>query len=151
MELSSQLAAQELIKRRKVRLSLAEWARHKGFEPAEHHLLIINEIEAFLSSDTKCFCCLHLQVRPRAPTSRSCCLRGIWRATQSTASWLLLTLSSSPNAGEDASAMTSQATRTSLASLCQRYVPLADLECETLWPWSGPILQLGMRCARQKP
>lgn len=51
MELSSQLAAQELIKRRKGRLSLAEWARHKGFEPAEHHLLIINEIAAFLSSD----------------------------------------------------------------------------------------------------
>src|SRR5262245_16893726 len=51
MELSSQLAAQELIKRRRVRLSLTEWARHKGFEPAKHHLLIINEIEAFLSSD----------------------------------------------------------------------------------------------------
>jgi hypothetical protein len=51
MELSSQLAAQELIKRRKVRLSLAEWARHKGFEPAHHHLLIINEIESFLASE----------------------------------------------------------------------------------------------------
>jgi hypothetical protein len=41
MELSSQLAAQELIKRRRVRLSLTEWARHKGFEPAKHHLLAI--------------------------------------------------------------------------------------------------------------
>ena len=51
MELSSQYAAQELIKRRKVRLSLAQWARHKGFEPAKHHLLIINEIESFLASD----------------------------------------------------------------------------------------------------
>jgi hypothetical protein len=51
MELSSQLAAQELIKRRRVRLSLAEWARQKGFEPAKHHLLIINEIESFLASD----------------------------------------------------------------------------------------------------
>ena len=51
MELSSQHAAQELIKRRRVRLSLAEWARHKGFEPAKHHLLIINEIESFLASD----------------------------------------------------------------------------------------------------
>src|SRR5262245_46953252 len=50
MELTSQLAAQELIRRRKVRLSLAEWARHKDFEPAKHHLLIINEIEAFLGS-----------------------------------------------------------------------------------------------------
>ena len=51
MELTSQLAAQELIKRRRVRLSLAEWAHHKGFEPAKHHLLIINEIESFLASD----------------------------------------------------------------------------------------------------
>jgi predicted phage terminase large subunit-like protein len=51
MELSSQVAAQELMKRRKVRLSLVEWARHKGFEPAKHHLLIINEIESFLASD----------------------------------------------------------------------------------------------------
>src|SRR5262245_20898566 len=51
MELTSQLAAHELIKRRRVRLSLAEWARHKGFEPAKHHLLIINEIETFLASD----------------------------------------------------------------------------------------------------
>jgi hypothetical protein len=51
MELSSQLAAHELIRRRRVRLSLSEWARHKGFEPAKHHLLIINEIESFLASD----------------------------------------------------------------------------------------------------
>jgi hypothetical protein len=51
MELSSQLAAQELIKRRRVRLSLTEWARHKGFEPAKHHLLIIDEIESFLASE----------------------------------------------------------------------------------------------------
>src|SRR5215510_12006542 len=51
MELSSQCAAQELIKRRRVRLSLAEWARHRGFEPAKHHQLIISEIESFLSSD----------------------------------------------------------------------------------------------------
>jgi len=51
MELTSQDAAQELITRRKVRLCLAEWARHKGFEPAKHHLLIINEIESFLKSE----------------------------------------------------------------------------------------------------
>jgi hypothetical protein len=44
-------AAEELLKRRSVRKSLVEWARHKGFEPAKHHLLIINEIEAFLQSD----------------------------------------------------------------------------------------------------
>jgi hypothetical protein len=51
MELTSQVAAQELIRRRRVRLSLTEWARHKGFEPARHHQLMINEIEAFLGSE----------------------------------------------------------------------------------------------------
>jgi hypothetical protein len=50
MELS-RCAAQELLRRRRVRLNLAEWARLKEFEPAKHHLLIINEIERFLESD----------------------------------------------------------------------------------------------------
>jgi hypothetical protein len=48
---SSVAAAKELLKRRSTRKSLAEWARHKGFEPAKHHLLIINEIEAFLKGE----------------------------------------------------------------------------------------------------
>ena len=44
-------AAAELIKRRSVRSSLSEWARHRGFEPAPHHQLIISEIETFLDSE----------------------------------------------------------------------------------------------------
>jgi predicted phage terminase large subunit-like protein len=44
-------AAEELLKRRSTRKSLVEWAKHKGFEPAKHHQLIISEIEAFLSGD----------------------------------------------------------------------------------------------------
>lgn len=36
---------------RRIRTSLAEWARCRGFEPAKHHLFIINEIESFLASD----------------------------------------------------------------------------------------------------
>ena len=51
MDLQPQDAAEALIKRRHIRLSFAEWARYKGFEPAAHHLLIINEIEAFLASN----------------------------------------------------------------------------------------------------
>jgi predicted phage terminase large subunit-like protein len=51
MDLTPQRAATELIKRRRVRLGLAEWARFRGFEPAPHHLLIINEIESFLESN----------------------------------------------------------------------------------------------------
>jgi len=33
------------------RSSLAEWARLRGFEPAAHHRLIINEIEVFLEGN----------------------------------------------------------------------------------------------------
>ena len=39
-------AAAELLLRRRVRGSLAEWARYCGFEPAPHHQLIIRELEA---------------------------------------------------------------------------------------------------------
>ncbi len=41
----------EFWKRRTARQSLTEWARYKGFSPAKHHRLIIDEIEAFLASD----------------------------------------------------------------------------------------------------
>jgi hypothetical protein len=50
-ELSPPRAAEKLLKRRQIRLNLAEWARYKGFEPAKHHQLIISEIEAFLKSE----------------------------------------------------------------------------------------------------
>jgi predicted phage terminase large subunit-like protein len=49
LRISPQEAAKELLKRRSIRRSLTEYARFKGFEPAAHHLLIINEIEAFLA------------------------------------------------------------------------------------------------------
>ena len=48
---SSVAAAEELLKRRSTRRSFAEWAKHKGFEPAKHHLLIIREIESILESE----------------------------------------------------------------------------------------------------
>src|SRR4026207_2341293 len=44
-------AATELLKRRSIRNSLTEWARHNGFEPAPHHQLFITEIEEFLTSE----------------------------------------------------------------------------------------------------
>ena len=37
--------------RRQVRKSMAAWARHKGFEPAAHHLLIMRELKQFIASD----------------------------------------------------------------------------------------------------
>jgi predicted phage terminase large subunit-like protein len=45
------VAAQTLIQRRSIRRSLTEWARYKGFEPAPHHRLIIDELEAFVFGD----------------------------------------------------------------------------------------------------
>lgn len=39
------------LRNRTIRRSFIEWARFKGFEPAEHHRLIIEEIERFLGSD----------------------------------------------------------------------------------------------------
>jgi predicted phage terminase large subunit-like protein len=50
-QLSRQDAASELIRRRSIRRSLTEWARYKGFEPAPHHKLIIDELEAFVFGD----------------------------------------------------------------------------------------------------
>lgn len=48
LQISPQEAAKELLNRRSIRRSLTEWCRYKGFEPAAHHQLIINELEAFI-------------------------------------------------------------------------------------------------------
>src|ERR1700704_6048567 len=51
LPISRQEAARTLLQRRSIRRRLTDWARYRGFEPASHHRLIINEIEAFLGSD----------------------------------------------------------------------------------------------------
>lgn len=51
LQISLLEAATEFRRRRTIRRSFIEWARHRGFEPAAHHVLIINEIERFLDSD----------------------------------------------------------------------------------------------------
>jgi predicted phage terminase large subunit-like protein len=38
-------AAAELLRRKRIRSSLVEYARSQGFEPAKHHLIIINHLE----------------------------------------------------------------------------------------------------------
>lgn len=48
---SPQEAAKELLKRRSVRQSLTEFARLCGFEPARHHLLLIDALEAVERGD----------------------------------------------------------------------------------------------------
>jgi predicted phage terminase large subunit-like protein len=50
-QLLPQDAAKELLKRRSIRRSLTEWARYRGFDPAPHHKLIIDELEAFVFGD----------------------------------------------------------------------------------------------------
>ena len=42
-------AATELLRRREVRRSLTEWCRHCGYEPAAHHRLLIEKLEAVAS------------------------------------------------------------------------------------------------------
>lgn len=51
LQVSQAEAATELIRRRSIRRSFIDWSKYKGFEPAAHHCLIIEEIEAFLESD----------------------------------------------------------------------------------------------------
>src|SRR5262245_47675714 len=100
MELTSQCAAQELIRRRRVRLSLAEWARYKGFEPAKHHLLIINEIEAFLSSEDEV---LLLFAPPGSAKSTYVSVlfpAWYWLTTPQRAFWQQRTRSSLPKGGD---------------------------------------------------
>ncbi len=46
LNVSPQEAARALLRRRSVRRSLTEYARLQGYEPAEHHKLIIAELEA---------------------------------------------------------------------------------------------------------
>ncbi|TVR08180.1 MAG: hypothetical protein EA385_10700 [Salinarimonadaceae bacterium] len=48
---SRQAAASELLRRRAVRRSLAEFARACGYEPAPHHALLIQELEALVASE----------------------------------------------------------------------------------------------------
>lgn len=45
------MAARELLRRRRIRGSLTEWARHCGYEPAPHHRLIISKLEAVCRGD----------------------------------------------------------------------------------------------------
>ena len=59
---SPQRAAQELLKRRSIRLKLTDWARYKGFDPAKHHQLIISEIELSSKARMTCSCSLHRRV-----------------------------------------------------------------------------------------
>ena len=51
LPLSPAEAAQLLLRRRTIRRSLTEWARHCGFEPAAHHRLIVNKLEAVAHGD----------------------------------------------------------------------------------------------------
>lgn len=42
-----------MLRRRKIRASLTDWARHCGFEPARHHLLLIEKLEAVARGEIK--------------------------------------------------------------------------------------------------
>jgi predicted phage terminase large subunit-like protein len=46
LQISRPEAARELLKRRSIRRNLTEWCRYAGFEPARHHQLLIDKLEA---------------------------------------------------------------------------------------------------------
>ncbi|MGE0533157.1 MAG: phage terminase large subunit [Hyphomonadaceae bacterium] len=53
LQLSPPEAAKELLRRRRIRANLTEWARHCGFEPARHHRLLIDKLEAVARGEIK--------------------------------------------------------------------------------------------------
>lgn len=52
LQVSRPEAAKEMLTRRLIRRSLTEYARLQGFEPAEHHKLIIRELEAIARGES---------------------------------------------------------------------------------------------------
>ncbi len=52
LQISRSEAAKELLTRRSIRRSLTEWCRYCGFEPAAHHRLVIDKLEAVARGDT---------------------------------------------------------------------------------------------------
>lgn len=53
LQISRQEAARTLLERRSIRRNLTEYSRYRGFEPAEHHRLLIKELEAVARRETK--------------------------------------------------------------------------------------------------
>ena len=53
LQVSRPEAAKELLNRRSIRRSLTEYARYKGFEPAQHHKLLIAELEKVARRETR--------------------------------------------------------------------------------------------------
>lgn len=51
MRVSPQEAARAILQRRSIRKSLAAWCRFCGYEPAKHHLLLIEKLEALARGD----------------------------------------------------------------------------------------------------
>src|ERR1035437_5964923 len=51
LQVSPQSAARELLKRRTIRRNFTDWCRHCGFEPAQHHQLLIAKLEAVARGD----------------------------------------------------------------------------------------------------
>src|SRR5258707_1733504 len=52
-EISPAIAAETLLKRRRIRRSLIEWCRYCGYEPAPHHRLLIDRLERVARGEIK--------------------------------------------------------------------------------------------------
>src|SRR5262244_4116540 len=53
LDISPAMAAELLLKRRRIRRSLTKWCRHCGYEPASHHRLLIDRLERVARGEIK--------------------------------------------------------------------------------------------------
>jgi hypothetical protein len=53
LDISPESAADMLLERRRVRRSLTEWCRYRGYEPAAHHRLLIDRLERVARGEIK--------------------------------------------------------------------------------------------------
>src|SRR5260370_3333377 len=52
-DISPAIAAETLLKRRRIRRSINEWSRYCGYEPAPHHRLLIDRLERVARGEIK--------------------------------------------------------------------------------------------------
>src|SRR5262244_1747617 len=53
LDISPAMAAELLLKRRRIRRSLTKWCRHCGYEPAPHHRLLIDRLQRVARGEIK--------------------------------------------------------------------------------------------------
>jgi hypothetical protein len=82
LQISRSEAAKELLNRRSIRRNLTEWCQYAGFEPAKHHRLLIDKLEAVSRGEIDRWLCSCRPARLNRHTPASCMRRGISHSTR---------------------------------------------------------------------